>query len=275
MILINKINIEVLTDIQKVLNITEQPIRSIFNKKVKYNDTYLSIKAPLEMDYLPIEDKFFNLLDIYPDANIIWVAPYYPNDWKIIYKIIHKRNILFWTSYEDYIYIKSGKISKAVLGNTSLRLQKINTKLYNNDIKDPTEAWTIKYLEQLNIKNPKKYIDSFLHKLNTNAQFSNLVDLIFKGLDINLGYTGFQRDIKLTKSKHDLSLQKLNYMLYLKTDTTLIREFRDAEDAELYITAIKSLLNIDVDINSIYTDIEEQIMDMSVFERMWSLSLQE
>lgn len=124
----------------------------------------------------------------------------------------------------------------------------------------------------------ERYNQLYFHK----PSFVGRINIIYSGLDIP--HLDLVRDIVYKFTDLDLFKMKLLYVLYFKTMPSLdmVKEFRGnptpntfektetqhnpRESAEDFVKACKKFINLNIDIDDIYTEFEEISMDEAFIE---------
>lgn len=230
----------------------------------------------------------------------------FKDDWSRVVRLLREdRHVIWFISPEDYIQVAPGfqVIQRKGNGGVSEIIWKICNNLKNPNTISPMDFhltnWFIsqghnkasaerKINEYNQLFAPRiaddEQMKHFYQRVKQSQEFRGRIDIIFSGLDVdNLGIV---QEIK-GFTERDLYKMKLLYVLYFQAypSLTMIREFRGISEpntfertqeqhnprqgAEDFIDACRNFIKIDIDIDKIYTDIEEIQLSTDFIDSMF------
>lgn len=237
----------------------------------------IELTEDVELLQLPFWDGKERVLEILELVNFpyIHVGSMYKDDWKKIPILVNKGTQFLFINEGSYVHNLTGELESkyggSITDTSGIKfLTELIVKIKSGRPAIKVEDEVTRTLKELAGENYKTYI-----KLLAREDFKQQIDIICRGLEIDVRLT---RDIIKEYTDIDVYKSKLCQILYYQQypDLSYIREFNDESRAEDFIKALKNIVNLEVDLEDIYEDVEQVILDQfQLNDRLWKCPEQE
>lgn len=230
-------NVSNLNNIKKVIKLPNEPHKHIWNS----------------LREIPVANRMKALSKLHPESAVILsYTRTYKNTWKEIYYFVtHHKSVFIYFNEEDYILLKEKKVIKRKGNGISRFVSKMFEPNYIE-----TELAKITSLEKVKA----------FKKLFNNKDFVQKIEFIFENLEVS---TDILYSL-MRPTQIDVYLFKIYYVVWFKQcqDPEFLRHFKGEckFEAETLVEALKQYLQVEININDIYEDLEEDIVDCNYID---------
>jgi len=267
---------------------TKIPEQTLLNEiaevtKLKLKDTKWITLSDTGLEYgTPIKQVKNELFTITTGIPVLIHSTMYPDDWKLIPRFVKEnRPIIAYFAENDYLIFQNQKIIKRETDSKGVAryIWSIINSMLHPQKYSLLDLNIMEVLQKHYSENTETVFKKLMQLLDT-TKYKELLDIIIKGLDMNL-------DLYRTRgyTTKDLYKAKLLHALYFKFNThkDYIREYRGLSDedapeqnnpreqAELFADACKKLLNIHINVDDIFTEVELVPYSTDYIEVMFDL----